>query len=531
MKSSFRSPEFPGPPPPAASLIGALVAGLLACVLLFVNASVRPFSALEDLKAPRRYWEDVSVGVSAYFYPGDQPGVPTIHVGNPTAMDYRQHYRQYMIRVVNELGIKPWQFWRTVPIRPSLKKDRIVARDVDDPGRPALIAAAFRMAGAALPYLGLWLGILVACPVLIWMSFGLWRAGFPVAGTVLPLLIASSAFVVDTLTLAYSAQAFYTVAVLLLAVVAVQVFLGGRSTYQSLALRLLLAGSVFALCALGRISVMAILPAFLLAIVLRAGINEASSSNPVSRTIRLGAVAVALFITPYALVRQPKHHAIWGDVWEGLGDFDRKYGHVWSDSVLRDVLRREGMDLKPSVGVEFENDQSEQILRRLVVGAISSDPLWYAGILLQRTAATLTQSKLRPYAPWDGESMEPLSHPGQGRMDVYYSMARPVDVLAFGPSRLEVPVGLMIAPTLILVLLRAFSDPIGVPPAARARLNGYLGSLFILGMGTASLPICITTASAFEIQSFALVYFAGSAFLAEEIRRRFRFAWRASFGS
>ena len=44
-------------------------------------------------------------------------------------------------------------------------------------------------------------------------------------------------------------------------------------------------------------------------------------------------------------------------------------------------------------------------------------------------------------------------------------------------------------------------------------------------MGTASLPICITTASAFEIQSFALVYFAGSAFLAEEVLRRF--VWRA----
>ena len=524
MKPSFRLPELPGLTPPAGHPIGALVAGLLAAVLLFVNAAVRPSSALDDLKAPRRYWEDVSVGVSAYFYPRDQPGVPTIHVGNPIAMDYRQHYREYMIRVVNELGIKPWQFWRTVPIRPSLKKDRIVARDVDDPGRPALIAFAFRTAGAALPYLGLWFGILVACPVLMWMALGLWRAGFPVAGTALPLLIASSAFVVDTLTLAYSAQAFYTAAVLLLVVVATQVSLGGTSSHQSLALRLLLAGSVFALCVLGRMSVMAMLPAFLLAIVLRAGIDEASSSNQVSRTIRLGAVAVALFITPYALVRQPNHHAIWGDVWEGLGDFDREYGHAWSDSVLRNVLRQEGMDLPPEVGVEFENAQSEQILRRLVVGAITRDPFWYAGILLQRTAATLTQSKLQPYAPWDGQSMEPLSHAGQGRMDVYYSLAAPVDFLAIGRFRAEVPVGLMIAPTAILVLLRIFSDRIGVPPAARARLNGYLGSQFILGMGTASLPICITTASAFEIQSFALVYFAGSAFLAEEVLRRF--VWR-----
>jgi hypothetical protein len=517
MKPLLRLPELPDPPSPAVRPAGALVAGLLACGLLFLNAAVRPSSAIEDLKAPRRYWEDMSVGISAYFYADDQPGVPTIHVGNPVAMDYRQHYRKYTIRVVNELGIKPWQFWRTVPIRPSLRKDRIVARGVDDPGRPALLALAFRMAGAAFPYLGLWLGILVAGPVLMWLAWELWRAGFPVAGTILPLLLASSAFVVDTLTLAYSAQAFYTVAVLLLVVVAVVSRLGRASSHLGLVVRLLVAGSVFALCVLGRMSVMAILPAFLLAIVLKAGINEGRSS--ISRIVRVGAVAVALFMTPYALIRQANHHAIWGDVWEGLGDFDQEYDHVWSDSVLRNVLRREGMNLPPGVGVEFENDQSEQILRRLVVGAITRDPMWYAGILLQRTAATLSQSKLRPYAPWDGQSMESVWHPNQGRMDVYYSLAARVDFLTFGGTRVELPVGLMIAPTLILVLLRTFSDLIGVQPAARTRLNGYLGSLFILGLGTASLPICITTASAFEVQSFALVYFVGSAFFVEEARR------------
>lgn len=406
-----------------------------------------------------------------------------------------------------------------MPIRPSLKKDRIVARDADDPGRPALLALAFRTAGAAFPYLGLWFGILAACPVLMWLAWELWRAGYPVAGTLLPLLLASSAFVVDTLTLAYSAQAFYTVAVLLLCVVAVMTWLGRKSSYRRLALSVFFAGCLFALCVLGRMSIMAILPAFLLAIALRVGINEGSPAIPVSRLLRLGAIAVALFMAPYALIRQPNHHAIWGDVWEGLGDFDEKYGHVWSDSVLRNVLRREGMNLPPGIGVEFENDESEEILKRLVVGAITRDPLWYAGILLKRTAATLSQSKLWPYAPWDGQSIEPVSHPNQGRMDVYYSLASSVDFLAFGRTRVEVPVGLMIAPTLILVLLRAFGGRIGVPPAARPRLNGYLGSLFILAMGTASLPICITTASAFEIQSFALVYFTGAGFLAEETRR------------
>ena len=534
MKPEFRVPNTARPDaPPARRMLWfcrrdvmALIAGLLACGVLLVNAAVRPGSRLDELKAPRRYWEDVSVGVSAYFYSGDQKDVPTIHVGIPIAMDYRHHYEGYLIRMVDELGIKPWQFWRTVPIRPSLKKDRIVPRDVDDPGRPALLAAAFRMAGAALPYLGLWLGILFACPVLLWMAWELWRADLPIAGTVLPLLIASSAFMVDILTLAYSAQAFYGLGALLLLVVSVHASLNRSPRYASLALRLLLAGSVFALSVLGRVSTMALLPAFLLAIALRVDVLVAATSCRVSRRVWAVALAIAVFMTPYAMVRQSRHHAVWGDIWEGLGDFDREYGHVWSDSVLRNVLRREGMPLGPDVGVEFENDQSEQILRRLVLGAIERDPVWYAGILARRAVATVTQRKLWPYFLWDGEAVAPASHPNEGRTDVYYSMATSVDTLALGRFRLEIPVSLMIAPTLILVLLRVFSARAGLPPPLRARLNGYLGSMLLLALGTASLPVFITTASAFEVQCFALVYFAGFAFLAEEVQRHFQFVWK-----
>jgi hypothetical protein len=43
--------------------------------------------------------------------------------------------------------------------------------------------------------------------------------------------------------------------------------------------------------------------------------------------------------------------------------------------------------------------------------------------------------------------------------------------------------------------------------------------MLTLAMGTAALPILITTASAFEVQIFAFVYFAGFAFLTEQ-------AWR-----
>jgi hypothetical protein len=106
-------------------------------------------------------------------------------------------------------------------------------------------------------------------------------------------------------------------------------------------------------------------------------------------------------------------------------------------------------------------------------------------------------------------------------MDVYYSLATSADFLALGRSRLELPVGLMIAPSLILVLLRAFSARVGISPVTRTRLDGYLWTMGLLALGVASLPIFITTASAFEVQSFVLVYFAGFAFLAEEVVRQF----------
>lgn len=501
-------------------------AGLLACGLLFWNVSERPDNQLKDQKAARRYWEDVSVAISSFFYAGPQADVATINVGEPAAMDYRHHYEGYLLRMVDEQGIQPWEFWRTVRIRPSLRKDRIVPRDVDDPGRPALLSAAFRFMGGAAPYLGLWLGVLLAGPVLIWMAAELWRGGLPVAGTLLPVLIACSAFMVDILTLAYSAQAFYTVSVLLLVTMSVNAALGPSARPLRVILYLGLAGCVFAVCVLGRMSTMAMLPAFLMVIALKV---SRLVPAPATRRVGTAVLAMALFLTPYALVRQSRHHAVWGDIWEGLGDFDRVYGYTWSDSVLRQVLRREGMDLGPGVGVEFENAQSEAILSRLVIDGITRDPEWYAQILMERALATLSQSKLWPYGPRDGRSVAPATRPNEGRTDVYYSMASSVDFLTLGRARLELPISFLIVPTVVLLALCVFSRRRGESPSTLERRKGYLWILALLAIGAASLPVLITTASAFEVQSFALVYFTGFAFLAEEGGRRLQAAWRGGF--
>jgi hypothetical protein len=493
---------------------------MIAGGLLVWNTATRPDARLEDLKASRRYWEDVTIAVSGYFY-RKQPEVPAVNVGEGPAPDIRHHYRRYLLRMVEAERVQPWQFWRTVPLKPALKKERVVPRDFDDPGRPALLTFAFRLMDGPAPYLGLWLCTLLAFPVLVWMSRELWAAGWPVSGTILPATLACSAFVVDILTLPYSALGFYLLAALLLLCFACFATLAPRSSVPGLALRLALVGSGFALCVLGRIATMTMLPAFLVAAVVafvRHG-NPAFSTRP-PRWRWAGVIAaVSIFLAPYVAVRQPRHHGVWAGLWEGLGDFDRKYDHAWSDPALRAALRREGMDLPRGIGVEFESHEVEVLIRRLVLDHVLGDPSWWADILARRTLATLTQAKLAPWTPVDGRHIQASSHRNEGRIDVYYKLATTVDFFRVGRTAFELPIWLMAAPAVVLVALWLGAPRRGRSPEQRARLRGALGVMLTLAMGTAALPILITTASAFEVQIFAFVYFAGFAFLTEQ-------AWR-----
>ena len=57
---------------------------------------------------------------------------------------------------------------------------------------------------------------------------------------------------------------------------------------------------------------------------------------------RIAVAAFALFLIPYAILRPAQHHDVWAAVWEGLGDFDRTKGHVWSDPVAEEHVRALG---------------------------------------------------------------------------------------------------------------------------------------------------------------------------------------------
>jgi hypothetical protein len=487
-----------------------LACAVLGCGLLLYNSALRPRAGLDELRAPRRYWEDMTVAISGYLHRAASGDTSAATVGSGPGNDLRHAYTRFLQQAVEEQGIRPWQPWRTVNIKPALKRERIVSRDYDDPERAALMGAGFRLLGGVAPYLGLWLGALLGLPLLVWCVAELWAAARPLAAVVVPLMLASSCFVVDVLALPYSAVGFYVLALLLLANLAIYVLLGRSISVRGLVLRLLAGGVLFALCLLCRASTIALLPAFLLLCLLAVRRHLAARGAwRWPQLLGLAACAAAMFLLPYVALRQGGHHAIWGDVWEGLGDFDRTKGHAWFDPALRNLLRREGLRVPRNSGVEWESDESERLLRRIVLGEIREDPLWYGTILVKRLGSTVLQRRLWPYGPADGASVLRAESENEGLMNAYYSMATTVDVFGVGPWRQEIRIGLLLAPTFLLALLAFASLRWGPLVPFRPRLWGSVAVLCVIALGALVLPVGITTASALETEAFALVYLVG----------------------
>jgi hypothetical protein len=489
--------------PPTAA---ALACGLLAGALLAWNGSHRPNLALDDLRPAGRYWEDLALAGSTYLQRATATPGPVIVNGTPEAEDLKHGFRRNLLRGVEELALRPWQFWRTVPVRPFLNRARVVQRPYEDGGRPLLMAAGYRLLGGVAPYLGLWVALLFALPSLLWTTWELARAGWPLAAGVFALAVGSSCFAADLLTMAYAATGFHLVALLLLAALACHAFLARPGTVAALLARCLAGGLLFLVCLLCRASSLALVPALLLSVGVAAW-RLAGGRASWRRGAALALLAGGVFLGPYALLRalaKPSAHDVWATVWEGLGDFDRSKGFVWSDPELRAFLQREGLPVSPLDGMEFQGPASEAVTRRAVVTAIRQDPLWYGGILARRLGATLTLWKLRPWGPRDGRSLAPATHPNEGSTDVYWGMTATADFFGAGPWRQELGLSVVLAPLVLLPLLWGLS-PRARQPATRAGAAAQLGALATLSLGTMAIPIGVGTASGFELQSHVLV--------------------------
>jgi hypothetical protein len=486
-------------------LVGTLGAVVSVVLLVFNTAERRSESDLSKLRTPRRYWEDLSVAISRYV--GEAPALETPPaIDSPEGVDLTHSYERFVARTAREGGLKAWQFWRTIPIKPFLERARLELRGSDDPGRAAVLTLGFRALGGVSPFLPLWIGGLFCLPVLFWTSWELTEAGYPWSAISVPILFASSPFAVEMLSLPYSAVGFYLLGLLVLVPFSTYCVLGKPGTTGVL-LRALLAGSLWALSILCRSGALLLLPGYLVAAMVWAWRSRGASAQRLF-VGRWGVplMAIGCLLGPYAVVRQARHHEAWLGVWEGLGDFDRSKGHSFLDSAARKAAADAGATVPENLNWTPE---SEAVFRRLVIRDILSDPAWYLKILARRAFATLLQTKLWPYGPRDGFSVAPSESPAEGATDIYYRLVTPADFLGFGSYELELPAVLLLFPFVALVGLFA-----GRPLRPRLRsIDGGLGVLSCLVVSGLALPVLVTTASGPETQSFVLVYFLSAGLL------------------
>jgi len=513
--------------------LGFLAAWLVAVAGLASNTASDLTAAGDTywLRLPRRHWQDLHLGIGLFTH-GLFPVTSNEVVrerDEAGGVRYREKHPD-MERTVAGRGIQPWEFWRTVPSRRVMMRERpALSQRFDDSGRPLLLGLGFQALGGIAPFLLPWLGLLVALPVVLWASAELHASGHAAAAVTLGLLLGVSCYFAGVLRTTYAPAGFYVVSLLGLGALASYAALG-RPTCAGLLMRALGSGVVFGVCLLCRGSVAFELPAYLAALTLavwRLG-RQGSPVSPLLR-VAVGALAVALFALPglsaslaaRRLVARtfvaygqaaapPQRHALWFGVWAGLGDFDRERGYQWLDAAVNEAVARQG---GTPIRQGVYDPGNEVILRAQVLRDVRQDPLWYGGILLRRLGATLTQSKLWPWGPLGGVSIEPAGDPNGRAIDEYYTLTPTLDTLGVGPYRGEVPMPLLVAPALlfpVLALRRRGVDP------------GMMDALIVLALlaaGSLAMPVAITTASAPETQAFGVFYLWAAALLADSLLR------------
>jgi hypothetical protein len=497
----------------AAIGLGAALWGLLA-----VNAACRRADwDLANLNLSRRYWEDLAVATVNY-----QRGTGFLYRG--AAWDWWSAHivaklKAQLPETARQAQLRGWEFWRTVPCRYFSNAEPMRLRDSDDPGRTWLTVWGFHLLGGVAPYLPLWLGVLTALPLFVWLSVECRAAGCTWVACVTLACFALSAYAAELLTLPYSAAGFHLLGLLLVITLAVYALLHPRPTWWGLVGRWLLAGALLAICILCRGTCRSFVPALSLIAIAAAVRTTGGAAHGLWRVAGGTALALVLLLGPYLIIRPAQQHEIWVGMWEGLGDFDREKGHAWYDPTAREALRRAGATIPQPIQPEW-GPELEQTMKRLMLRDIASDPWWYAKILAQRVPATLLQTRLWPRASVDGTSYRTSTHPNQGISNAYYSFARTADWFGLGPWTWEVPLPLFWLAPLLTVGLAAAERVMHRDVSAFPGLR--LAALGLVAIAAGAMPVLFTTASGPETQAFVLVYFLAAGVMADGIRRAVR---------
>jgi hypothetical protein len=525
-----------------ALIVVGVGGALAACLALLAAATITRLEETHDnrwRRLTRRYWEDTYLAIGHHLT-GNFPVAYRAVRGYRSARGRGfEEVRPTLTLAADEAGIRPWQFWRTVPSELFVRPKPVpVFPRYDDSGRPLLLSFGFTLLGGVAPFLLFWIGLLAAAPTLAWMAAELSAAHATRAGLVLLVLLGLSPFVADVLALTYSALGFYLVALFALLALASYACLQSRVTPRGLIARAAAAGLVFGGSSACRASCLVLLPGFLLAILigsLRGTPSGAESRRRIPRVLLTCLLAAAALVGPYAVIAHcidvriartlsnrkravqmpPQMHPFWHGVWIGLGDFDRTKGYMWNDQAAFQAIVQAGGT--PST-TSYYDPRNEEISRALILHDVRSDPAWFAGILLKRVGATVTQWKLWPWPPLGGRSIAEHTSPNEGEIDGYYSLAAPIDRLGIAGREVELPIPVLLAPTVALVAAAARARRRGAPSVAVER---RLAVLACIATATIGHPVLLTTASALETEAFAVTYLAGAAFAVERwVRRR-----------
>jgi hypothetical protein len=442
-------------------------------------------------------------------------------------------FKERLLAAIAENELRPTRFWETFPADAVSPDGRwLVAKRFDDSGRAVLLGMAFRALGGAAPYLLFWLGALFALPLVVWIALEFAASGHGLPGVVFLLAASSSAFVLDLLSLGYSAGGFHLLALLVLVPLATYCILG-HPTVRGLLVRTAVSGVLMGIFALCRGTVPFLFPAFALALAIGSRRVPLAALAGSRRLRRLGVwgAGTCLVLLPYVGLRAwserqvgetrdaygreqlPQYHDAALLLWKGLGDFDRTKGYGFRDKAGEEAI----------IGVSPErraSRESEVLLRDVILSDVREDPLWLAEILAKRLLATVSLYKLWPWPPRDGVSFFPATTANEGVMDHYYGLTRQADVLVLGPWSGEAPISVLLAPMLALIAAACLPATWKPLAAIAASARRSLPLLACLGLAVLPVPVVITTATALETECFVVVHFLALALLVEALRSR-----------
>jgi hypothetical protein len=489
-----------------------LVASVTMAVLIY-NTRRERWDSLATLEYARwvdgevysmaswRLWDDMYVGISRYldwnYGPNGRPAHPDEDIAG---------FRELLVWKAGEAGIHPTQFWRVIRPDPFLRvRHQTWVPPLEDPGRPVLLAAAFTLRRGIAPYLLVWVGTLASVPAFLWILWEARASGVFVAGATFVALSVSSPFVVETLSLAHSAVAFYLIAGLLLVAIGLYAFPGRDRSARGFVVRAVAASLGFAVCCLCRGGTLLMAPAF--GAALFAAFGRSVSTRVPPRVVRRGLVAGLLtvaFVGPYLMLRPPQHHNFWMSYWQGLADYGAERGYSWHDRDLKRWLAARGRT--PFEHPRYISRDDDAYMGQVVRQDILADPSWFAVVLGRRFLDTVSLAKLAPYGPRDGYSIEPPP--------LHYKYTTPADWFGFGRWKVEMPTVVVWSGTLLLLLWWAHAALRSTDELKR-RLEERLSLLLTLAAAMLGLPVLMTTAAGMETETFVLVHFLSFGFLVQ----------------